>query len=82
MRNLDKKTMHTIKLNAQIVDAGALAFASFEFQQEAACVGLHSPQFIEFVVKTIPHDAAVAQAGCWLVFERRLKKLMDIGFQR
>ncbi len=61
VRDLDVEAVHAVVLDLQVGDAGALALARFERQQELAAVVLQAAQFVQFGVETGAHDATVAQ---------------------
>ncbi|MNX53011.1 hypothetical protein D3C86_837010 [compost metagenome] len=58
--DFDVEAMHAVEFHAQIADAGALAFACFQLDQEIAAVGRQSAQFIQFRIEARRQHAAVA----------------------
>ena len=50
--------MHAVVFDFQVGDAGALAFARFQREQEVAAVGLDAAQFVELGIEAIGDDAA------------------------
>ena len=58
---LDVETVYAVVFDFEGGEAGALAFAGFEFEQEVAAVVLDAAQFVELGGKAVVDYAAVAQ---------------------
>ena len=61
LRDLDEKAVHLVVLHAQIGNAGARLFTRLDVQQKGVGVALNRAQLIQFGVKPVGYDAAVAQ---------------------
>ncbi len=61
LRHLDVKTVHAVVFHLEIGDAAALAFAAFQIKQEVAAIGLNGAQLVQFGIKPVGNDAALAQ---------------------
>ena len=71
--------MHLVELHAQVVDAGALALADLQVEQEAVAIGLDGAQLVELGVKAVVDHAAVAHQGRRLGQQSRVQQGRAVG---
>ncbi len=63
--DLDVVAVHAVVADLERADAGALALALFQIEQEAVAVLGQVAQFVEFGIVTAGDDAAVADQHRW-----------------
>jgi len=63
MGDFDVEAVHLVVFHFQAGNAGALAFARFQVEQEGAGVLGERAQFVEFGIEVVGDDAAFAQHG-------------------
>ena len=71
--------MHAVVFDLEIGDAGAIALAALQRDQEFAAVVLNPPQFVEFGVESVVDHAAFAQNGRGFGQDRAREKIRKLG---
>src|SRR5580700_10801753 len=77
-RDLDEEALHAVVAQLQSRDAGTLALAAFQLEQELVRVRRDAAQLIEIRVVTDRYDITLAQDGGRLGGDRTSQKLNDV----
>ena len=77
--DFDVEAVHLVVFDLERGDAGARAFAGFQFQQEGAGVARQRAQFVEVGVVAVGDDAAFAQHAGRLGLDRACEQGMQVG---
>ena len=77
--DLDVEAMHAVVLNAQVGDAGTLAFARLQRQQEFCAVRLDAAQLVQIGIETVGNHATVTDIDGGIGLQRALQQTQHLG---
>ena len=79
LRDLDVVAEHAVEADLERVDAGARALALLHLGDHLAARSADRLQLVERRVDAVAREAAIARERAWLVDERPLDQIADVG---